>query len=52
MQRVLLRRVVNEIAAQRKLPHFDKIARTSGFLDPRFGFHFEPKRSETWPALH
>ena len=49
MQRVLLRRVVALLAAQRQLPHFDKIAATSGFLDLVAAFISELKRSETWP---
>ena len=49
MQRVLLRRVVTLLAAQKKLPHFDKIARTSGFLDLVAAFISELKRAETWP---
>ena len=49
MQRVLLRRVVALLAAQRQLPHFEKIARTSGFLDLVSAFISELKRAETWP---
>jgi ATP-dependent helicase/DNAse subunit B len=49
MQRVLLRRVVTILAEQRQLSHFDKIAKTSGFLDLVAAFISELKRSETWP---
>ncbi len=49
MQRVLLRRVVTELARQKQLRHFRNIARTSGFLDLVSAFISELKRSETWP---
>jgi ATP-dependent helicase/DNAse subunit B len=49
MQRVLLRRVVTELARQKQLRHFRSIARTSGFLDLVSAFISELKRSETWP---
>ena len=49
MQRILLRRIVNRLAAKKQLLHFDKIAGTSGFLDLVSAFISELKRAETWP---
>src|SRR5262245_23613499 len=49
MQRILLRRIVAELVRRRDLPHFQRIAGTSGFLDLLSAFIAELKRSETWP---
>ncbi len=49
MQRILLRRIVSDLAANRQLLHFEKIAHTSGFLDLVAAFISELKRAETWP---
>jgi ATP-dependent helicase/DNAse subunit B len=49
MQRILLRRIVADLARRKQLPHFEKIAGTSGFLDLVAAFISELKRSETWP---
>src|SRR5207302_1337444 len=49
MQRVLLRRIVADLARRKDLSHFEKIAGTSGFLDLVSAFISELKRSETWP---
>ena len=34
MQRILLRRIVMQLAREKRLEHFGKISGTSGFLDP------------------
>lgn len=49
MQRILLRRVISELSAQKQLRHFRSIALTSGFLDLVTAFISELKRAETWP---
>jgi ATP-dependent helicase/nuclease subunit B len=49
MQRVLLRRIVALLLHQNRLPHFGKIAATSGFFDLVSAFISELKRGETWP---
>ncbi len=49
MQRVLLRRIVADLIRDGRLPHFEKIAETSGFLDLVAAFISELKRGETWP---
>ena len=49
MQRILLRRIVIELAQEKSLPHFERIAGTSGFLDLVSAFIAELKRGETWP---
>jgi ATP-dependent helicase/DNAse subunit B len=49
MQRILLRRIVADLFRRKSLPHFEKIAGTSGFLDLVSAFIAELKRRETWP---
>jgi ATP-dependent helicase/DNAse subunit B len=49
MQRILLRRIVADLIRGKRLPHFEKIAGTSGFLDLVSAFIAELKRGETWP---
>jgi ATP-dependent helicase/nuclease subunit B len=49
MQRILLRRIVADLIRESRLPHFEKIAGTSGFLDLVSAFISELKRAETWP---
>jgi ATP-dependent helicase/nuclease subunit B len=49
MQRTLLRRIVAVLIREKRLPHFEKIAGTSGFLDLVSAFISELKRAETWP---
>src|SRR5262249_47246249 len=49
MHRILLRRIVAELGRQKRLPHFEKISGTSGFLDLVSAFIAQLKRSQTWP---
>ncbi|MGE5191809.1 MAG: PD-(D/E)XK nuclease family protein [Deltaproteobacteria bacterium] len=49
MQRILLRRIVADLVRRKRLPHFERIAGTSGFLDLVSAFISELKRGETWP---
>lgn len=49
MKRVLVRRVIVEKLAQNKLPHYGKIAGTSGFIDVVLQLISELKREEAWP---
>jgi ATP-dependent helicase/DNAse subunit B len=49
MQRILLRRIVAQLIREGRLPHFETIAATSGFLDLVLAFISELKRGETWP---
>src|SRR5262245_29794731 len=49
MQLILLRRIVADLSQRKSLPHFEKIARTSGLLDLVSSFIAELRRSETWP---
>lgn len=48
-QRTLIRRIVERLRSLGRLPHFEPIAASSGFLDLVHGFISELKRSETWP---
>src|SRR5262245_40502872 len=50
MQRVLLRRIVAELVRRGDLPHFQRIAGTSGFLALPSASIPELTRSQTWPA--
>ena len=49
MQRILLRRVIGELTADKKIHHFRKIGETAGFLDLVLSLIAELKRSEKWP---
>ena len=49
MQRMILRRIVDQVQQQRSLQYFSAIAGTAGFLDLVAAFISELKRSETWP---
>src|SRR5262245_40557148 len=49
MQRILLRRIIADLFRRKSLPHFERIAGTSGFLDLVSALIAELKRSETWP---
>ena len=48
-KRVLLRRIIEDLAARDELSYFAPISDTSGFLDLVAGFISELKRDEIWP---
>ncbi len=49
MQRVLMRRIIDEQLASGTIQYFAGIAHTSGFLDVVLGLIAELKREEAWP---
>ncbi len=49
VRRLILRRITQSLAAADELPHFQRVATTSGFLDVVEGFIAELKRDEIWP---
>ncbi len=48
-QRRLVRRVIDKLDDEGRIPYFSRIARTSGFLDLAISFITELKRAEIWP---
>ncbi len=56
-QRVLVRRIVENLLGENRLQHFGPVAGTAGFIDQMLGLISELKRGEIWPehfeeALH
>ena len=49
MKRLLLRRIVERLVAEKELKYFASIASTTGFLDVCSSFIAELKRDEVWP---
>ncbi len=48
-RRLIVRHLIQDLASQRKLTYFERIAGTEGFLDVVIGFIAELKRAEIWP---